>query len=91
MTTVSTVLSHIFNHKICFKYAVYIVGCVWFVFNGKIELFIYCRRRPSLLKVPIDSHTVLTNDFLLFDLSEVNKKGHTQTRSHFISCFIYLC
>ena len=33
---VNTVLSLIFNHKICFKYAVYIVGCVWFVFNGKI-------------------------------------------------------
>ena len=30
------VLSHTFNHRICFKYAVYIVGCVWFVFNGKI-------------------------------------------------------
>ena len=26
---------------------------MWFVFNGKIQLFIYCRRRPSLLKVPI--------------------------------------
>ena len=50
--TVNTVLSHTFNHKICFKYVVYIVGCVWFVFNGKIELFFYCRRRPSLLKVP---------------------------------------
>ena len=25
--TVNTVLSHTFNHKICFKYAVYIVGC----------------------------------------------------------------
>ena len=51
--TVNTDLSHTFNHKICFKYAVYIVGFVWFVFNGKIWLFIYCRRRPNLLKVPI--------------------------------------
>ena len=34
--TVNTVLSHTFSHKICFKYAVYIVGCVSFVFNGKI-------------------------------------------------------
>ena len=30
------------------------------------------------------------NDFLLFDLSEVNKKGHKQMRSHFIPSFIYL-
>ena len=26
--TVNTVISHPFNHKICFKYTVYIVGCV---------------------------------------------------------------
>ena len=34
--TVNTVLSHIFCDKICFEYAVYIVGRVWFVFNGNI-------------------------------------------------------
>ena len=33
--TVNTVLSRTSNRKICFKYAVYIVGCVWFVFNSK--------------------------------------------------------
>ena len=35
--TVDTVLSHTFNHKICFKYAVYIVGCVWFVLTVKFS------------------------------------------------------
>ena len=51
LKTVSTVLSHIFNHKICFEYALYIVGYVWFVINGKIKfgcLFIYCRRCPRM-------------------------------------------
>ena len=30
-----------------------VVSCLWFLFNSKIQLFIYRRRRPSLLKAPI--------------------------------------
>ena len=41
-----------FHTLLIIKYASNIVGYVWFVFNGKIELLIYYRRRPSLLKVP---------------------------------------
>ena len=57
--TVNTVLSHTFNHKICFKYAVYIVGCVCGLFlTVKFScLFtavpvLACLRSLMLLKVP---------------------------------------
>ena len=60
--TVNTVLSHTFNHKTCFKYAVYIVGCV---------LFIYCCRRPSLLKVSIVGTAHLDWNSFLFSCAGI--------------------
>ena len=37
-----------------------VVSCLWFLFNSKIQLFIYRRRHPSLLKFPnVDNGTQL--------------------------------